>query len=163
MNLWLRLIWVVIAALSGRRIRLPQDPSRLMFRVWFHDLDPFRHMNNGRYLTIMDLGRTDLMVRSGLARAAMRHKWTPIASAVLIRFRREMRLFQKFHLESRILWWDDTRTVIQQEFILEGGKHHGQVAAQACSRAGCMTAKAASSCPSRGSCRKPASPGKARP
>ena len=65
MNLWLRLIWVVIAALSGRRVRLPQDPSRLMFRVWFHDLDPFRHMNNGRYLTIMDLGRTDLMLRSG--------------------------------------------------------------------------------------------------
>ena len=60
----------------------------------------------------------------------MRHKWTPIASAVLIRFRREMRLFQKFHLESRILWWDETRAVIQQEFILQGGKHHGQVAAR---------------------------------
>jgi len=71
------------------------------------------------------------MVRSGLLRAARRHKWTPIASAVIIRFRREMRLFQKFRLESRILWWDETRSVIEQVFVLEGGRHDGQVAAHA--------------------------------
>lgn len=131
MNLWLRLIGVLIAGLFGNALRMPQDVSRLTLRVWPHDLDPFRHMNNGRYLTIMDLGRTDIMVRSGLLRAARRHKWTPIASAVIIRFRREMRLFQKFRLESRILWWNETRSVIEQVFVLEGGRHDGQVAAHA--------------------------------
>ncbi|HMN36495.1 MAG TPA: thioesterase family protein [Hyphomicrobium sp.] len=131
MNLWLRLIRVVIAGLLGNGLRLPQECSRVTFRVWLHDLDPFGHMNNGRYLTIMDLGRSDLAVRSGLLRAARRHKWTPIASAVMIRFRREMRLFQKFRLETRILWWDDTRSVIEQVFIHEGGVHDGQVAAHA--------------------------------
>lgn len=136
MNLWLRLLWVAIAGWLGRRLNLPDEPSRLTFRVWFHDLDPFRHMNNGRYLTLMDLGRTDLMVSSGLARAAMAHKWTPIASAVIIRFRREMRLFQKFHLQTRILWWDERQCVIEQLFVLEGGKHHGQIAAQAMFKGG---------------------------
>ena len=73
MNLWLRLIWVALSGWLGHRLDLPGEASRLTFRVWFHDLDPFRHMNNGRYLTLMDLGRTDLMVRSGLARAAFAH------------------------------------------------------------------------------------------
>lgn len=136
MNLWLRLFWVVIGGWFKARLALPQEASRLTFRVWFHDLDPFRHMNNGRYLTIMDLGRTDLMVRSGLARAAMRHKWTPIASAVVIRFRREMRLFQKFALETRILWWDETSSVIEQVFIFIGGRHDGHVAARALFKGG---------------------------
>lgn len=136
MNLWLRLLWVALNGWLGPRLRRPDDVSRLSFRVWFHDLDPFRHMNNGRYLTIMDLGRTDLMVRSGLGRAAYRHHWTPVASAVIIRFRREMRLFQKFHLITRILWWDEKQCVIEQLFILDGGKHDGHTAAQAMFKGG---------------------------
>lgn len=136
MNLWLRLLWTALCGWFGRRLDLPGEPSRLTFRVWFHDLDPFRHMNNGRYLTLMDLGRTDLMVRSGLARAAFAHKWTPIASAVVIRFRREMRLFQKFHLITRIVWWDERQSVIEQAFVLVGGKHDGQVAAHAMFKGG---------------------------
>lgn len=131
MNLWLRLLRVLIAGMFGKVLHVPNNVSRLTFRVWFHDLDPFRHMNNGRYLTIMDLGRTDIMVRSGLLRVARARKWTPIASAIVIRYRREMRLFQKFRLELRILWWDETRSVIEQVFIHDGGKHDGQVAAHA--------------------------------
>lgn len=136
MNLWLRLLRIITQGLWGSVLRLPQQSSRLAFRVWLHDLDPFGHMNNGRYLTIMDLGRMDLMVRSGLARAAARHKWTPIASGVVIRFRREMRLLQKFRLVSRILWWDERQCVMEQLFILEGGKFDGHVAAQAMFKGG---------------------------
>jgi len=136
MNLWLRLLWVAVTGWLGPLLRLPEDVSRLTFRVWFHDLDPFGHMNNGRYLTIMDLGRTDLMVRSGLARAAYRHQWTPIASAIVIRYRREMRLFQKFRLVTRIVWWDEKQSVIEQLFVLDGGKHDGHIAAQAMFKGG---------------------------
>ena len=32
-------------------------------RVWPNDLDTNAHMNNGRYLTLMDLGRFDLMTQ----------------------------------------------------------------------------------------------------
>ncbi|MGL4395718.1 MAG: thioesterase family protein, partial [Hyphomicrobium sp.] len=92
--------------------------------------------NNGRYLTLMDLGRTDLMLCSGLWRVALANKWTPIASAVVIRFRREIRLFQAFRLETRIAYWDDSRAVIEQVFVLDGGRHDGQVAARALFKGG---------------------------
>lgn len=136
MNLWLRLLRIVVSGLLGAGLRLPGDTSKVSFRVWLHDLDPMRHMNNGRYLTIMDLGRVDLMVRSGLGRVAWAKGWSPIASAVVIRYRREMRLWQKFRLETRIVWWDDTVSIIEQTFVLDGGRHDGQIAARALFKGG---------------------------
>ena len=136
MNLWLRLFWLLLTA--GRRgaLKLPGDASRLAFRVWLHDLDPSLHMNNGRYLTLMDLGRLDSLARAGILREVIRQKWTPIASTVTIRFRRELRLFQKFQLETRLVTWDATQVVMEQTFLIEGGPRHGQVAARALFKGG---------------------------
>ena len=83
MNLWLRLLWLLLTARRRGPVSLPRESSTLNFRVWPHDLDLSFHLNNGRYLTLMDLGRLDTMVRSGLWREVMRHKWTPIASAII--------------------------------------------------------------------------------
>jgi acyl-CoA thioesterase FadM len=108
----------------------------LNFRVWPHDLDLSLHMNNGRYLTLMDLGRLDAMVRSGLWREVLRHKWTPIASAITIRFQRELRLFQKFRLDTKLLCWDASLVVMEQIFVIDGGPRDGQVAARALFKGG---------------------------
>ena len=83
MNLWLRLLWLLLTARWRGPLSLPRDSSTLRFRVWPHDLDLSFHLNNGRYLTLMDLGRLDVMVRSGLWREVLHHKWTPIASAAI--------------------------------------------------------------------------------
>lgn len=136
MNLWFRLFWYLVTAGTRPRLTLPQDASRLYFRVLPNDLDTSGHLNNGRYLTLMDFGRLDIMVGSGLWRAVLRYKWTPIANAVMIRFRREIRLFQRFRLESRIIAWETTTVVMEQVFIHDGGKHDGEVAARALFKGG---------------------------
>ena len=46
-----------LAATAVGRIRLTTLPT---------DLDILRHMNNGRYLSLFDLGRWDLLIRTGL-------------------------------------------------------------------------------------------------
>jgi acyl-CoA thioesterase FadM len=120
MNLWLRLLWLVASALWRPRLAVPFAVSRLGFRVWPHDLDTSLHMNNGRYWTIMDLGRADLMIRSGLWRAVLRQGWTPVVSAGQIRFRRELRPFQAFHLETRLLFWDERRLVMEHRMLTAG-------------------------------------------
>ena len=43
-------------------------------RVWPNDLDTNAHMNNGRYLTLMDLGRFDLMTQCGLVGTVLKKK-----------------------------------------------------------------------------------------
>lgn len=136
MNLWLRLIWLLLTASKRPPLSLPGAASVLNFRVWPHDLDLSLHMNNGRYLTLMDLGRLDIMLGSGLWRAVLRHKWTPIASAITIRYRRELRPFQSFQLETRLISWDKTLVVMEQTFLIAGGARDGQVAARALFKGG---------------------------
>ena len=136
MNLWLRLLWILLTARRRGHLILPADASSLFFRVLPHDLDPSMHLNNGRYLTLMDLGRLDILARSGLLHEVWRHKWTPIASAISIRFRRELRPWQKFRLETRLLCWDASNVVMEQTFWIEGGARNGQVAARALFKGG---------------------------
>ncbi|MCB1505105.1 MAG: thioesterase family protein [Hyphomicrobiaceae bacterium] len=136
MNLWLRLFWYFITAWRRPTIAMPDGVSQLSFRVLPTDLDTSAHMNNGRYLALMDLGRLDILVSTGLLRAALRHKWTPVATAIKIRFRRELRLFQRFHILTRIVAWDEQTVVMEQQFIMSGGTRDGQLAAQALFKGG---------------------------
>ena len=136
MNLWLRLLWLLLTARWRPKLGMPDGVSRLRFRVWPHDLDPSLHMNNSRYLGIMDLGRLDIIIRSGLWRAAVSHGWIPMLTAALVRYRRELRLFTPYRLETRILAWDDVAVVMEQVFLFDGGTRDGQVAARALVKGG---------------------------
>jgi acyl-CoA thioesterase FadM len=117
MNLWLRVLHLIIASFFRPKINPIRDVSRLKFRVWPHDLDASLHMNNGRYWTLMDLGRTDIMIRSGLWRPILKHGWVPVVNAGQIRFRREMRLLQSFDLETRILTWSESHVVMEHRLV----------------------------------------------
>ncbi|MFM8899457.1 MAG: thioesterase family protein [Burkholderiales bacterium] len=122
MNLWLRLLWLFLSARFRAPIQAPFGISVLRFRVWPHDLDLSLHMNNGRYLTLMDLGRLDLMLGVGLAGASFKAGWTPILSASKVRFRRELRPFKAFRLETRIVWWSTTQLIMEQRLISEDSR-----------------------------------------
>lgn len=131
MNLWLRLIWLFLTAPMRPKLTIPADVSTLDFRVMPHDLDPSLHMNNGRYLQIMDLGRLDLLMRSGLGGAVWRQGWTPVANAAAVRFRRELRLFDRYRLETRVVGWLDRAVLMEQTFVFTSGEREGQVSARA--------------------------------
>ena len=136
MNLWLRLFWYGLTAWLRPALDARDATSVLAFRVWPLDLDLSLHMNNGRYLTLMDLGRLDYLARTGLWKVVLRNRWTPIASAVAIRYRRELRPFATFRLETRIVSWAEASVVMEQVFVLTSGPHAGQVAARALFKGG---------------------------
>ena len=58
-----------------------------------------------------------------------------VGSAV-IRYRRELRLMQRFTLETRIAAWSDTTAVMEQTFLVADGPQKGQMAARALVQAG---------------------------
>ncbi len=115
MNLLLRLLLVVLRAALGRKLGA-DEASVLRLRVLPNDLDLNGHMNNGRFMTLMDLGRMDLMVRLGLLGHARRRRWAPLVGGAMIRYRRSLRLFQRFELHSRVIGWDDKWFVFEQRF-----------------------------------------------
>ena len=119
MNLLLRMLWVLLTA-SRRKPLGVFDPSVLRFCVLPNDLDIYGHMNNGRYLTIMDLGRFDLLIRTGLAAAARHHKWTPLVAGLKIRYRRSLTLGQRYTLTTRLAGWDEKWIFIEQQFESRG-------------------------------------------
>lgn len=136
MNLWFRLIWYALTAWRRPALDPANAVSALEFSVSPLDLDVSFHMNNGRYLTLMDLGRIDFLVRTGLWRAVRRNGWTPIASAIVIRYRRELRPFARFRLESRLVSWAEASVIMEQVFVLTSGPRSGQVAARALFKGG---------------------------
>jgi acyl-CoA thioesterase FadM len=141
MNLWLRLLKLTILNWKTTPIAQINQSSLLSLRVYPSDLDLSFHMNNGRYLTLMDLGRLDLLFRTGLWRVIRKNRWVPIASSVAIRYRREMKLFDSFEINTRILYWDDRQFVIEQLFTLTSGSNKGQIAAKALFKGGIYSRK----------------------
>jgi acyl-CoA thioesterase FadM len=88
--------------------------------VWPTDLDVLRHVNNGVYFSLMDLGRVDLMARSEVLPALRARGWYPVSGEQTIRFRRSLTLGQRFAIETRVLGWDDRAVVLGQDFLVPG-------------------------------------------
>ena len=119
MNLIFRLLYVVFS--SFRRPRLgPGDESVLRFRVLPTDLDLNFHMNNGRFLTVMDLGRVDLLLRLGVVRAMRKMRWRGVVASVATRFRRPLDPFQRYELRTRLLCWDERWFFMEHRFTRRG-------------------------------------------
>ncbi len=85
MNLYIRLFALWIRLFFSKK-QHPLELTARFFRVWPNDLDFNFHMNNGRYLTIMDLGRFDLMGKTKLWKLALKRGWMPVLGSAKIRF-----------------------------------------------------------------------------
>jgi acyl-CoA thioesterase FadM len=119
MNLFLRLLLVLLTARFRSRCG-PLGPVRKRFVVWPPDLDVLLHVNNGVYLSMLDVARVDLMLRSGMAPALRKHQIYPVVAAETIRFRRSLQLFQAFEVETTVLGWDEKAIIIRHHFIRRG-------------------------------------------
>ena len=102
MNLYLRLVWVWVRAWFRPRMGM-DDIGRLTFRVLPNDLDLNRHMNNGRYLTLLDLSMIDALTRSGFIKAVMSLGAMPMLGGSMITYRRQLKLFAKYHIDLKYL------------------------------------------------------------
>lgn len=105
MNLYLRLLVAVIRGLLHPKTPISRvGESR--FRVMPHDIDAFGHMNNGRYLQIMDVARAEWMARAGVLGVMWRNQWSATLGGTTVRFRRFLRLFQCYIVRTRLLCYD---------------------------------------------------------
>ncbi|MCW9034138.1 MAG: thioesterase family protein [Alphaproteobacteria bacterium] len=110
------------AVRASRRPQLaPLEESVVSFRVWLNDLDTNFHMTNGRYLTVMDLGKIDLGIRSPFFVTLMRKKkWRPILGGALIRYAAPVHLFEKCTLRTRIVGWDEKWFYMEHRLEVRG-------------------------------------------
>jgi len=96
------------------------DVASTPFRVLPTDIDFLRHMNNGVYLSIMDLGRIDLLVRAGAWAQFEKLGYYPVVASETITFRRSLELWQRFEVETRVAGYDEKAVYIEQRFVVDG-------------------------------------------
>src|SRR5215510_13366362 len=96
----IRLIWALIRSQLKPRLGL-LDESAVTMRVWPNDLDLNVHMNSGRYISMMDIGRVEILGRTRMLRKVFGRGWRPIVGASTIRYRRSLLPFQRFTVRSR--------------------------------------------------------------
>lgn len=117
MNLYWRLFLSSLLARFRPKVSL-WEGSRTPFRVLPNDLDVFRHMTNSRYLAFCDLGRLDLLARSGHWAKIQGQGWFPVVTAQTITYKRSLKLGQKFEVHSKVLGFDDRHNYLEQTFVL---------------------------------------------
>jgi acyl-CoA thioesterase FadM len=80
------------------------------------DLDPWWELNNGRTLTLFDIGRMPLTQRMGVDKIAADKGWMITVAGTNTRYRRRLTVFQRVTCRSRILGWDKRFIYIEQGF-----------------------------------------------
>lgn len=83
-------------------------------RCWPQDIDQYMEMNNGRILSILDLGRTGLAQRVGLLSTLSKNKWGLTMAGASVRYRKRIRPFVKFRIVSKAVGWDERFFYIDQ-------------------------------------------------
>lgn len=116
---FIRLAWQTARARREPRMGL-FDTHVSRHLCWPVDLDLWVELNNGRTLTIYDLGRIPLGIRTGLFDAMRREGWGLTVAGSVVRYRRRVRLFDRITMKSRVIGWDDKFIYIEQGMFVRG-------------------------------------------
>ena len=73
---------------------------------WPWDIDIWMELNNGRTLTLYDLGRLVLFQRIGATDVLRRNRWGGTVAGSSVRYRRRVRAFDRIEMRSRMIGWD---------------------------------------------------------
>jgi acyl-CoA thioesterase FadM len=87
---------------------------------WPWDLDFLGELNNGRTLTLYDLGRTVLAKRAGLIAMIRRENWGLTVAGSSLRYRKRVAVFDRLEMRSRLAGWDDRFVYVEQSMWRKG-------------------------------------------
>ena len=96
------------------------DTYSLPMRVHLGEIDIFMHLNNGKYLSIMDMGRLDMMMRSGAWQAMRDRGWSGVVSAETVSFRKSLKLWQRYTLETKVCGIDERTVFFEHRMVVDG-------------------------------------------
>lgn len=119
MSRMLHFAWAALAPGKPEPGRTILDPAVTRMRVLPQDLDFMMVVNNGSYLQIMDVAGYRHMARFGGLRLAAKRSWLGLVAASTVRYRRPLRLWDRFEDTSRVIGWDD-RVFYMEHLITRG-------------------------------------------
>jgi acyl-CoA thioesterase FadM len=118
MNIWIRILITLVRALFQARVE-PMAVLRTRMMVGPTEADA-KYVGNARYLLFMEVGRLELMLRTGSLRLARQRGWVPLVAAQTIRYQSPLRRFQRFTLTTHLVGWDDKWFYIEHKIERRG-------------------------------------------
>ena len=104
-----------------RRARLSvYDPVVQRHRAWPWYCDQNRHVNNAHYLSFMDYGRLEWLIRTGLFVPVVRGTETALVAGLGMTYRREIRWWSVFELRTQALAVEGRWIYLEQVFSQAG-------------------------------------------
>lgn len=86
------------------------------------DIDLWWELNNGRTLTIYDLGRIPMALRNGTAAVRKKSGLGMVVAGASVRYRKRITMFKKIEMHSRPVGYDDKFIYMEQSMWLENGE-----------------------------------------
>jgi len=90
------------------------EPHISHHRCWPVDIDLWWELNNGRTLTLYDLGRIQLARRIGLIKVLRAKGWSMTMAGVTARYRRRVMMFDRFEMRSKAIGHDGRFLLLEQ-------------------------------------------------
>lgn len=122
-NVWWRTlltIWRAKAMLRRHGSAPTMTVGRVRVRTLPTDIDLLGHMNNGRYASLFDLGRFDLLIRTGIWDVFQQRGWYGVVASETVTFRRSLNLWQRFTIETRLHGHDDKSVYMVHRAVVDG-------------------------------------------
>ena len=108
-----RLLISSVRALAAEKISIDDTCETVFYcRPW--DIDMFLEMNNGRVLTLYDLGRFDFAIRTGFAKTLKENKWGLVVAGSSIRYRNRIKMFDRVSIYTQVVYFDERWIYIVQ-------------------------------------------------
>jgi acyl-CoA thioesterase FadM len=119
MHMLLRTILVFLTRWRLRPSHLGEVTEKTML-VLPTDLDLLWHVNNGMYFSYMDFGRFDMSFRNGVYDLYNKVGWYAVVAGETIRFKKSLKLWDRFTLQTQMVGYDDKYFFIRHKFVCRG-------------------------------------------
>ncbi len=116
MNLYFRLIRIMLQSWFTKKSLHFTDPVITTFRAWPFDCDINFHLTNARYLALADLSRIWLIAKAGMLKTVMKKKWLPVLLGCEVTFIKPIKPWQKFQVSSQVIAFDEKYIYIEHRF-----------------------------------------------
>ena len=125
---YLRLIKVVIQSQFKPKMEFYSEKyDEINLTVLPNDIDPFMELNNGRYVTLLDLGRFAYGGRIKMGTFLKKNNWSLTFVGTYNEYRYRLKLFRKFQLKSKIIGYDEKWFYFFQKAERNGKTHMASV------------------------------------
>lgn len=116
---FLRLLYQVLRARRMPPLQ-PTETHVSHHLCWPWDIDLWIELNNGRTLTLFDMGRIPMGQRVGLLALLRRKRWGLTIAGSVVRYRRRVRMFDRIEMRTRTIGWDNRFVYIEQIMMVRG-------------------------------------------